>query len=89
MSRITKASPWMSAEEIKMRLSRTNDRKTAQRMLVVLNASVEPRLAKDIAIHVGVAEQTVHNWMSAYNRFGPEALFEKKPRKPSQNYLTD
>jgi transposase len=58
-------------------------------MLVVLNATIRPRLAEDIAEHVGVAKQTVHNWMSVYNRCGPDALFNKKPRKPAPRLLTD
>lgn len=89
MSRITKAFPWMSAEELKSRLNQTNDRQTAQKMLVVINATLKPQLAKDIADRVGVAKQTVHNWMSIYNRFGPEALFAQRPRKPSQRLLPD
>lgn len=89
MSRVTRAQVWMPLEELKARLNRTNDRRTAQRMLVVLNATIEPRLAEDIAEHVGVATQTVHNWMATYNRFGPEALFDKKPRKPAPRLLSD
>lgn len=89
MSRITKASPWLSCEDLKARLNRTNDRQGVQKTLVVLNATIRPRLAKDIAEHVGVGTQTVHNWMSVYNRFGPEAFFDKKPRKPSPKLLTD
>ncbi len=79
----------MTREELKERLNRTKDRRTAQRMLVVLNATIKPRLAKDIAEHVGVATQTVHNWMSIYNRCGPEALFDKKSRKPAPRLLTN
>ncbi len=89
MSRITQAHPWMSVEELKALLKRTNDRRTAQKALVVINAALQPCLAKDIAVRVGVAKQTVHNWMSVYNRFGPEKLFDNKPRKPSENLLTE
>lgn len=89
MSRVTKAKLWMTAEELRALLRRTRDRRTAQRMLVVLNAVVEPRLAQDIAECVGVATQTVHNWMATYNKLGPGALFDKKPRKPAPRLLTD
>ena len=89
MSRITQAHPWMSVEELKALLKRTNDRRTAQKALVVINVALQPCLAKDIAVRVGVAKQTVHNWMSVYNRFGPEKLFDNKPRKPSENLLTE
>lgn len=89
MSRVTKAEPWMTAEELKALLHRTSDRRTAQRMLVVLNAVIQPGLARDIAERVGVATQTVHNWMATYNKLGPRALFDKKPRKPAPKLLTD
>lgn len=89
MSRVTKAEPWMTAEELRALLHRTSDRRTAQRMLVVLNAVIEPGLARDIAERVGVATQTVHNWMATYNKLGPRALFDKKPRKPAPKLLTD
>lgn len=88
MSRVTIAHPWMTAEELKARIKSVNDRRTIRRMLVVLSATVEPKQAKDIAVHVGVATQTVHNWISVYNRFGPDELFNKKPRKPAPRLLT-
>ena len=36
MSRITQAHPWMSVEELKALLKRTNDRRTAQKLLSVV-----------------------------------------------------
>jgi transposase len=89
MSRITRAHPYMSAEELRSRLKEIDDRSTTQKVLVVLNAVIEPALAEDIGMRAGVATQTVHNWMSTYNRFGPEALFDKKPRKPLPRLFTD
>ena len=89
MSRVTRACPWASEEELKQLLKQAKSRSTVQRIQVVLHATVEPDLAEDIGTRVGVAKQTVRNWMSTYNRFGPDALFAKKPRKPSPRLLSD
>ena len=45
-----------------------------QKWLVILNALVDPRPAGEIALHTGLAEQSVHNLISRYNRLGPEAV---------------
>jgi len=45
-----------------------------QKWLVIWNSLVAPRPAKEIALHTGLAEQTVHNLISQYNRLGPEAV---------------
>ncbi len=88
MGRVTRAVEWMSLEELQLELKKTEDKRIAQRLLVVINATIEPRPAGDIARSVGVAGQTVSNWISRYNRFGPKALFVKKPRKPAPRLLT-
>jgi len=74
MGRITKACPHMSVEELQMRLKATKDRRTAQRLLVILNAMVDPRPAEEIALHTGVSIHSVHNWIPAYNRSGLEGI---------------
>jgi transposase len=74
MSKVTKAHPHMSEEEIRARLRQAKDWRTQQKLLVILNATVDPRRADKIALHVSVAPQTVHNWISTYNRLGFEAL---------------
>ena len=89
MSRVTTAHPWMSEVELRQLLKRAKSRSAVQRIQVVLYATVEPELAEKIGCRVGVARQTVHNWMSTYNRIGPDALFAQKPRRPSPKLLTD
>ncbi len=74
MSRVTKACSHLSEEEIRARLKKTKDWRTQQKLLVILNALVDPRRAEEIALHTGVAAQTVYNWISTYNRFGFDAL---------------
>lgn len=74
MSRITKALPHIPEEELRARLKKTKDWRIQQKLLVVLNATVDPRPAKEIGLHTGVAKQTVHNWISKYNRSGLKGI---------------
>jgi len=64
----------LSEEEIRARLKKTKDWRTQQKLLVLLNALVDPRSAEEIALHTGTATQTVYNWISTYNRFGFDSL---------------
>jgi transposase len=57
-----------------VRLKNTKDRRTAQKLLVILNATVDPRPAEEIAPHTGVSIHSVHNWIPAYNRSGLEGI---------------
>jgi transposase len=74
MSRVTKACWHLSEEVIRARLRKTKDWRTQQKLLVILNALVDPRRAEEIALHTGVATRTVYKWISTYNRFGFDAL---------------
>jgi len=74
MSRVTKAFPHIPEEELRARLKKANNWRIQQKLLVIFNATVDPRPAKAIALHTGVAEQTVHNWISIYNRLGLEGI---------------
>jgi transposase len=74
ISRVTKACSHLSGEEIRARRKKTKDWRGQQKLLVILNALADPRRAEEIALHTGVARQTVYNWISTYNRFGFDAL---------------
>lgn len=74
MGKLTRAIGHLTEEEILDRMKATTGFWRVQKWLVILNATVDPRPAKDIARHVGLAEQTVHNLISAYNRLGPESV---------------
>jgi transposase len=74
MGKITKVCPHMSVEELRMRLKGTKDRRTAQRLRMILNALVHPRPAEEIALHTGVSIHSGHNWIPAYNRSGREGI---------------
>ncbi len=74
MGRITRACPHVSEKELRARLKSTKDRRTALKLLVILNATVDPRPAEEIALHTGVSIHSVHNWIPAYNRSGLEGI---------------
>jgi len=74
MGKITRAIEHVDVDELITRIDRAKNAGHARKLLVIWNATVDPRPAEEIAIHCGVALQTVHNWISAYNRFGLDAL---------------
>lgn len=74
MGRVTRAVEHLSEEEIRERIRASRTPWIAQKWLVILHATVDPTLAKEIAVHAGVGKGTVHNLISDYNRFGPEVV---------------
>jgi transposase len=74
MGKVTKSIPHLSKEEIQGKIKTTVGFWRVQKWLVIWNALVDPRPAKEIALHTGIAEQSVHNLISKYNRMGPEAV---------------
>jgi transposase len=74
MPKATKVLSHLTPEEIQERIKQTVGCINVQKWLVIYNAAVDPRPAREIARHTGLAEQTVHNLVSHYNRRGPEAL---------------
>jgi transposase len=74
MGKFTKSISHLSKEEIQERIKTTVGFWRVQKWLVIWNALVDPRPAREIALHTGLAEQSVHNLVSRYNRLGPEAV---------------
>ena len=74
MSKHTKALPHLSADEVMNRIKQTKGFRGVQRWLVIWNALVLPRSAKEIGASTGLAEGTVHNIISGYNRKGVKAM---------------
>jgi transposase len=74
MGKVTQSIPHLSKEEIQAKIKTTVGFWRVQKWLVILNALVDPRPAGEIALHTGLAEQSVHNLISRYNRLGPEAV---------------
>jgi transposase len=88
MGRVTSAAPHLSAEEIARRLKRTFGTREHRRWLIIWNALVDPRAAKEIAKHIGVAENTVHDLVSRYKRFGTQAVEAPRLSKRRRCYLS-
>lgn len=74
MARITRAAPHVSEEEVKERMNNDPHTLYRKRWLIIYNALVEPREAKEIARHTGVSVATVHKVISTYNRLGVAAV---------------
>ena len=87
MGRVTSAKPHLSEFDVSVRLKQTVGREH-RRWLVIWNALVAPRRAKEIALHVDVSVSTVHNVISQYNRFGPEAIEGDEFGKRRRAYLS-
>jgi transposase len=88
MSRVTRAAAHLSVEEVKER-ARTDKRYWCrQRWLIIYTALVDPRPAAQIAQHVGVSVDTVHQVISKYNRFGVAAVETVGKGGRRNEYLT-
>jgi transposase len=74
MNKITRVVEHLSPEAVKEKIKETVGFWRVQKWLVILNGLVDPRSAADIALHTGLAVQTVHNLVAAYNRLGPQVL---------------
>ncbi len=55
---------------------------------MIWNVPVDPRPTRQIARHTGVSVSTVHNLVSVYNRFGPEAVEAPKESKHRRCYFS-
>lgn len=70
MGRVSRVCSHLSEEELRSYIKHASNARTAQKLLVILNAMVDPRPAREIALHVGVSVRSIHNWIPAYNRSG-------------------
>jgi transposase len=88
MGRISKARDHASVEEIEGLLRRTEGRKHSDKLLVILNAIVDPRPAREIALHVNVSVHSVHLWVAVYNRLGLQGLLGPGPGGRRNQHMT-
>lgn len=84
MGKVTKALEHLTLEEIDERIKSTVGFWRVKRWMVIRHALVNPAPAKEIALNMGMAEQSVHNLIAAYNRKGEEAV-EAKGKGQRQN----
>jgi transposase len=74
MGRVTKAVEHLRVEEIDVRIKQCTEPWRIRRWQVIRCALVHPKPAAEIALEVGLARQTVHNLVAAYNRQGPPVV---------------
>ncbi len=60
---VTKAAPHFSVEEVKKRMDEAPRPLYRKRWRIIYHALVDPQPAEDIALHCGVAKDTVHTLM--------------------------
>ena len=88
MARITRAALHISVEEVKARMIHDNSPLYRQRWIIIYQALVDPREAKDSAKQTGVSVSTVHKLISTYNRQGVAAVETKGKGGRYNAYLT-
>jgi transposase len=74
MARITRAALHLSPEEVKERVKNDPNPLYRERWLIIYNALVDPREAKDIAKDTGVSVAKVHKLIPLYNKIGVAAV---------------
>src|SRR5579859_4546908 len=70
----TKAASHFPVEEVKKRMDEAERPLYRRRWRIIYHALVDPKPAEEIALHCGVAKDTVHKLISQYNRFGLAAI---------------
>jgi transposase len=88
MRRVTRAVGHLRVEEIDEHIKHTTEAWRMRRWQVIRCALVHPKPAAEIALEVGLARQTVHNLVAAYNRHGPKALESPGKGQRQRAYLS-
>jgi len=88
MGKVTKASEHLTLEEIDEKIKTTIGFWRVKRWMVVRYALVNPSPASEIALNIGMAEQSVHNLIAAYNREGAKAVEVKGKGQRQKANLT-
>lgn len=88
MAKVTKALPHLTEAEINEKIKSTVGFWRVQRWLIIRQALINPKTAEEIALNYGVAEQTVHNLIAAYNRYGSDAVETPGKGQRQKAYLT-
>ena len=85
---VTKAVSHFSIEEVKRRMDEASRPLYRKRWRIIYHALVDPQPAETIALHCGVAKDTVHKLISRYNRFGLVAIETPGKGGRKRFYLT-
>jgi transposase len=86
--KVTKAAEHLTLEEIDEKIKETVGFWRVKRWMVVRHALANPSPAKQIALNTGMAEQSVHNLIAAYNREGEKAVEGKGKGQRQKAKLT-
>jgi transposase len=84
----TKAAPHFPVEEVKKKMDEATRPLYRKRWRIIYHALVDPQPAEVIALHCGVAKDTVHKLISRYNRFGLAAIETPGKGGRKRCYLT-
>ncbi len=87
-TRVTRAVPHVSLEEVKHRMKQDPRFWVRQRWWIIYNALIAPRKAQEIAKHTGVSVTTVRRVISTYNRLGVAAIETPGTGGRRHEYLT-
>jgi transposase len=88
MGKVTKAVEHLTEAEIEEKIKTTVGFWRVKRWMVIRHALVNPSSAKEIALNTGMAEQSVHNLVAAYNREGEKAVEAKGKGQRQKANLT-
>jgi transposase len=88
MGKVTKAANHLTLEEIDERIKTTVGFWRVKRWMVIRHALANPCVAEEIALNTGMAEQSVHNLVAAYNREGEKAVEAKGKGQRQKANLT-
>lgn len=88
MSRVSRALPYLSIEQVQKKIKNASHFRQQQKWLIIYNALVDPRPAENIALHVGVSKRTVHELISRFNRMGTQAIETKGKGGRRTSYMS-
>jgi len=88
MGKVTKATGHLTLKQIDEKIKATVGFWRVKRWMVIRHAVANPATAKEIGINTGMAEQSVHNLVAAYNREGEKAVETKGKGQRQKANLT-
>jgi transposase len=88
MGKVTKATEHLTPEEIQDKIKTTVGFWRVKRWMIIYQALINPKPAKEIALDMGVSEHTVHCLIAAYNREGEKAVETKGKGQRQKANLT-
>jgi transposase len=74
MSRVSRAAGHLSEAALKDKIANAPNAWIQQKWMIVYNACVDPRPAREIAQHTATSVRTVHQVIADYNRNGESAI---------------